>query len=576
MQDGAELTARTATRTLLVALLTLLTLRVGAIFLSGTELYADEAQYWRWSRSYEWGYYSKPPMIAWLIGAATAVFGNAEWAIRIPAPFLHTIAAAALFGLGRDMYSPRIGLLAALGYALMPGIILSSAVLSTDGVLLPFWSIGLYLLWRLRSSAHAGWVTAIGLGLCMGAGFLSKYAMLYFFIGLGITALIDPPTRRALISMKGLSAIAVAALLIAPHMMWNAANDFKTVGHTVDNANLGGDLINPENFIKFLGDQMAVFGPISFLALLGGLWAFLLRPGERQRDPRDHWLLAFILPVILIIAGQAVLSRAHANWAATAYPAASVLVAAWLVRAHSNRWLWMAIAAICFFAFLAAPDISLLLRLALGLGFAGTVLAVGLASGWRPVGLAWSSIGLHTAIATLMATLLALPVSLTTTLGLDNAFKRVRGWEVSALAVAEQARAIEATAILVDEREVWHGLDYYMRDMETPPLIAWRRNAGPKSFSESVAMTDDIDDKVLIVSVRPNMRPRMRGDFEAFHVIGDQSIELGYRSNGCQITRHFVFYEASGYDEQPRTQEWEDAFDGLSERPNPPCPQSVD
>ena len=45
-------------------LLGLLALRLAAVLLSPLELYADEAQYWRWGQSLDWGYYSKPPLIA--------------------------------------------------------------------------------------------------------------------------------------------------------------------------------------------------------------------------------------------------------------------------------------------------------------------------------------------------------------------------------------------------------------------------------------------------------------------------------------------------------------------------------
>ena len=44
-------------------------LRLAALFATPLELYPDEAQYWLWSRTLDWGYYSKPPMIAWLIWA---------------------------------------------------------------------------------------------------------------------------------------------------------------------------------------------------------------------------------------------------------------------------------------------------------------------------------------------------------------------------------------------------------------------------------------------------------------------------------------------------------------------------
>lgn len=553
-----------------IVLVLLMMARLIGITTTGVELYADEAQYWRWSRTFEWGYYSKPPMIAWVIGTSTALFGNSEWAIRLAAPLLHTVAAFALFLLGKEMYGARVGLFAALGYALMPGVVISASVISTDGVLLPFWCIGLYLLWRLRSGA-LGWGGAIALGLCMGAGFLSKYAMLYFFIGLALTTALDRETRRATLSPKGLAAIAIAAAFIAPHMIWNAANDFATVGHTVDNANLEGELINPENLGKFLGDQMGVFGPISFLALLGGLWAFIIRPSG-ERDRRDLWLLAFILPVIVIIAGQSVLSRAHANWAATAYPAASILVAAWLIRAQPRAWLWFALAGIIAVAFLLAPDVSWLARGILAGAFAGAILLAGFALKWRPSGLLWTSIGLHGLVAALFATLFAAPPGLSTALGLDQALRRVKGWETAAAEIAERAKAEGATAILVDEREVWHGLDYYMRNLDAPPLIAWRRNPGPKSFSETVPMDDALDDRVLVASFRPNLRPRMRADFAEFTHIGEVATPLGQYSNGCPIVRRFVLYRASEYTELTRDQAWEDRFEGLSERPNPRCP----
>ncbi|NBC19833.1 MAG: phospholipid carrier-dependent glycosyltransferase [Alphaproteobacteria bacterium] len=555
-----------------IALAVLLLARLAAILASGVDLYADEAQYWRWSTDPAWGYYSKPPLIAWVIGLATALAGHGEWAIRLPAPILHTLAASALYLLGRDMDGARTGMFAALGYALMPGVIVSSAVISTDGVLLPFWCLALWLFWRMRQG-QAGWAGALGFGLCLGAGFLAKYAMIYFAIGLAITAVIDAPTRRALFSARGAVAILLAAALFGPHMAWNAANDFKTVGHTVDNARLGGELFNPGNLGKFLIDQMGVFGPIGFLVLLFGLVPMLrARSGEGLR--RNLWLLAFILPVILIIAFQSVLSRAHANWAATAYPAASVLVAIWLVHARRRPGLWWAIAGLTALAIQFIPDIAFLFKQVLALGIAGAILLVGLGFRYRPAGLLWTAIGVHATLALLLAALVASPPGVTTALGLDNGFKRVRGWEQTAASVRAMAQEIDASAILVDERELWHGLDYYMRGERPAPLIAWRRKAGIHSFSERRELTDGIDENVLVASYRPNHRARMRGDFEAFDYLGEAEIPLGLRANGCPITRRLVFYRASGHAPKTRDRDWEERYEGQVERPARECPDS--
>ena len=559
-------------RVTLLGLAFLLVLRIVFLTLSPLNLYADEAQYWRWGETLDWGYYSKPPMIAWVIHAVTALFGNDEWAVRLSAPFLHTIGAVFLFMIGRAMYGARTGMMAAFGYALMPGVILSSAVISTDGVLLPFWCAGLYAFWRLRSG-EGRWASAVGLGIALGAGFLSKYAMLYFLIGIGLTLILDRDSRKALLSARGLVALGVAAAIFAPHLAWNAANDFKTVSHTVDNANLGGDLFNPEHALEFLVDQMGVFGPISLISLVFGL--FVMRRSDAGLMGRDRWLLCFVIPVLVIILFQAVLSRANANWAVTAWPAASVLVAGWLIRAQPNRSLWFWIAGLTFVALLAAPDLALWLRLLIGGVIAGTMIGYGHFQAYRPAGLLWASLVAHTLLAAFFMTVALIPAHMSTELGFDNAQKRTRGWDTAATEVFQQAEALGATSVLVDEREVWHGLDYYARDRALP-LISWRRYGVPKSFSESVPLAAPLDDKVLVVSLHAEMRPMLRSDFTTFESVGEIAIPLGRRSNGCPITRRFQLYAASGFAPERHDEAWEVRHKGQSEFPEPPCPAPKD
>ena len=91
----------------LLAVLAITALRFGLLAYDRTDLFVDEAQYWLWGQSYEFGYYSKPPLIGWLIGAVTALAGSdAVFWIRSPGPVLHAITAllvgalAARFGRG--------------------------------------------------------------------------------------------------------------------------------------------------------------------------------------------------------------------------------------------------------------------------------------------------------------------------------------------------------------------------------------------------------------------------------------------------------------------------------------------
>ena len=128
---------------LATALVTLV--RVAAVFATPLELYPDEAQYWLWAQAPDWGYASKPPMVAWLIAVSTAIGGDGEAWVRLPAPLLHAATALALFAAGRRLYDARVGLLACVLWLLTPAVALSSAFIATDapfmlGLALSLWA----------------------------------------------------------------------------------------------------------------------------------------------------------------------------------------------------------------------------------------------------------------------------------------------------------------------------------------------------------------------------------------------------------------------------------------------------
>ena len=49
------------------SLLVITGIRLAAILASPLELGVDEAQYWLWGQSLDFGYYSKPPLIGWFL-----------------------------------------------------------------------------------------------------------------------------------------------------------------------------------------------------------------------------------------------------------------------------------------------------------------------------------------------------------------------------------------------------------------------------------------------------------------------------------------------------------------------------
>ncbi|MHA6287543.1 ArnT family glycosyltransferase [Maricaulis sp. CAU 1757] len=477
----------------------LLALRLLALVLSPVALYADESQYWVWSREFDWGYFSKPPMIAWLIGLSTALLGDSDFAVRLPAALLHSATALFLYAAARLIWDRRTGFAAALIYITMPGVWLSAVVMSTDALLLTCFSGALLALLHLRRGAGAR--TAAALGLAIGLGFLSKYAMIYFVVGTAIGLVVDATLRRTLVGRNGLIAGLVVVACLTPNLLWNAANDFATVSHTAANANWGGDLFHPAELADFVGEQFGVFGPILFPVLLVICVQALRR--VRGGDRTALLLVFYVLPPLLVVSLQSFISRAHANWAASAYVAGTLLVAAFLMR--------------------------------------GPV--------WRRWVLA-GSVAIHTLIGVGVMTLAASP-ALVEAIGADNATKRIRAWPETAAAI-EAAAGEEYRYIVFDDRNIFHQTQRYAPELDGR-MRMWWRYAGPINHAEQVwPLAPDEDGPLLIVSHRPLEVARMRDDFEVFESRGTLAIPL----DGDR-TRDFTLWHAEGQQRVPRDAAYE-------------------
>ncbi|CDN92449.1 ArnT family glycosyltransferase [Agrobacterium tumefaciens] len=317
--------------TLALAAIVLVTvLRILGLALNRTDLFVDEAQYWLWGREMALGAYSKPPLIGWLI-RAFSILGGGEgtFQVRLAAPVVHGVAAAAILVLGRMIYDVRLASLAAVIYLTLPAVTLGSLLISTDTPMMLFIVLSMICVRKLalaRSARKpaAGW--GLALGLCFGLGLMSKYAMIYFlpcFIAAGwLCEAWRIRLRDAVI------AALVCVAVIAPNLWWNAAHDFMTARHTADNANWHGVQLKIGPALEFFFSQAGVVGPFVFVAMIIATF--------RAKNAETRAMVALSVPIVLLITAQGLMSRALANWAVGAY-AAGVLLAVPVLA--SRRWL---------------------------------------------------------------------------------------------------------------------------------------------------------------------------------------------------------------------------------------------
>jgi 4-amino-4-deoxy-L-arabinose transferase-like glycosyltransferase len=446
------------------------------------DLYPDEAQYWFWAQHPAFGYYSKPPLIAWLIAATTALFGDSEFAIRLSAPLLHALACGFVYGIGGRLYDPRVGFWAALTYLTAPGVSLSAYVISTDAALLPCWAAALYAFVRARARGMRGaggapwWIAA---GIAAGIGLLAKYAMVYWLISAFGFVLLVPGERRHLPWL--LVAAAVAALLYAPNLWWNWSNGFVSYLHVRDNADLSRELLHPGAFLEFLGSQFAVAGPLPFAALL----VILMRP-RLLAERRALLLAAFALPCLMLMIILSWLSRAQPNWAAPAYVSASVLVVGWALAHGWRRWIAIAVA----------------------LNIALATVAFGAADALAAAGV---------------------PVP-----PQYDPLRRLRGWRELGEEVSRLRAAYPGLTLLADDRELLAALIYYVRPH---PFDAVEWNPIP-GITDHFRLTNNIGDHrgedFLAVTVH-GLFDEMRPEFAELTPVATIRIDGG-RDGGTSYT----------------------------------------
>lgn len=339
------------------------------------DLSGDEAYYWEWGRHLDWGYFSKPPGIGWLMALAGKIGGDTTFGIRMFAAFLGTGSLICLFLLALRLYGPAVAMITAFAFVANPANAALNLTLTIDAPLMFFWSLSLYAFWEFINAGQASclssenaetgfqpersrpvsseqgalasnnvsetgrmpvlpffksrgwWGTVLFIGLV--GGMLSKQMMLVFH-PVAVLFLALSKDYRAQLKQPVLWIILIGSLIAwLPPLWWNMQNEWVTVVHTMhhfetDTATIGKHI---GRFFEYVGSQLGIITPVFYVLIMALVFA-ALRVWKRLAD-RERYLWLFGGPALLVILLMGLRQRINPNWPAVFYGSTIILLTGW-------------------------------------------------------------------------------------------------------------------------------------------------------------------------------------------------------------------------------------------------------
>ncbi len=315
---------------LFIFLLAISVFRIYYIQQGPLDLSPDEAHYWEWSRRLDWSYYSKGPMIAYLIYIGTTILGDNVFGIRVMAVIFSVFSSIFIYALGRSLYDEKVGLFSAILLQIIPLFSTYGIIFTIDSPFIFFWILSLFSFWqaincnslcvthnelkenhdtsRINNLSMFYWIL---LGISIGFGLLTKYTMALFYLCSFFFLL--SRERRLLFTKGPYIAFFISLLVFSPVILWNAEHNWVTLRHTAGQAQIAEGLrITVKYFFEFIGSQVGVITPLLFILMAVSLWI--------QRKQKEGSLLFwFFTPVIAFFLLKSLQGKVQANWALPGY-----------------------------------------------------------------------------------------------------------------------------------------------------------------------------------------------------------------------------------------------------------------
>lgn len=250
--------------------------------------YVDMFENWAWGREFQLGYHKHPPLFAWVTGAWFAVLPRADWAYFLLSATIGAVGLAGVWmAIGTfERGSRRLVAVVALEVSPIWGFL--AIKFNANAILLAVWpwAIWAFLAAMRRPTLMRGALVGVTLALAM----LGKYVSATLILAM-LAALALPERRRLLRSPAMIAAVVVGLVVLGPHLVWLAGNDFLTIRYA-DDQGAASFARFVEYFVRFPLAQALYLLPVLLLVWLAtgrvgfglgrGFFAWTIASPERR------------------------------------------------------------------------------------------------------------------------------------------------------------------------------------------------------------------------------------------------------------------------------------------------------
>ncbi|HEX7419919.1 MAG TPA: glycosyltransferase family 39 protein, partial [Thermoanaerobaculia bacterium] len=179
------------------------------------------------ARHLAWGFVAYPPLTPFLGRLELIAFGDSVAGFRFLAAAAQSVAIVLTALIAKHLGGNRAAQwIAAIAVAIAPLSLVASSLFQYVSFDYLWWVLIAYLIVRLVESNDPRWWLAIG--TTIGLGVMTKYTMAFYVAGLVVGVFLSP-LRSHLRSKWLWIGAAISIVIVIPHFVWQAQNDFVTL-----------------------------------------------------------------------------------------------------------------------------------------------------------------------------------------------------------------------------------------------------------------------------------------------------------------------------------------------------------